>query len=175
MTNLKYLDFCGKNSEDNWGSFQNNMEILGDISNVFTHQGLEELYVNGCMFEINFGNLRENPSLKVLEMKDVSLKENFYVQSSGGMTDIWYDDVALDGHTDFLTYFPGLEQLYLDGNQLTNISFAASLQNLTHLGINNNYVTDLAPLNQVGSLRFLDVRQNPVGSVDIGGDITVLK
>lgn len=175
MTSLKYLDFCGRNSTDNWGSFQNNMEILGDISNVLNHQGLEELYLNSCMFEINFANVRENPSLKVLEMKDVSLKENFYVRSSGGMTDLWYDDVALDGHTDFLTNFPGLEKLYLDGNQLTNIQFAASLKNLTHLGVNNNYVTDLAPLNQAGSLKFLDVRQNPVGSVEIGADITVLK
>lgn len=175
MTNLKYLDFCGKSSESSWGSFQNNMEILGDISNVLNHQGLEELYLNSCMYEINFANVRENPSLRVLEMKDASLKENFYVRSSGGMTDLWYDDVALDGHTDFLANFPGLEQLYLDGNQLTNIQFVTSLKNLTHLGINNNYVTDLSPLNQVESLKYLDVRQNPVGSVDIGADITVLK
>lgn len=175
MTNLKYLDFCGKNSESSWGSFQNNMEILGDISNVLNHQGLEELYLNSCMYEINFANVKENPSLRVLEMKDASLKENFYVQSSGGMTDIWYDDVALDGHTDFLVNFPGLEQLYLDENQLTNIQFVTSLKNLTHLGINNNYVTDLSPLNQVEGLKYLDVRQNPVGSVDIGADITVLK
>ena len=91
------------------------------------------------------------------------------------MTDIWYDDVALDGHTDFLVNFPGLEQLYLDENQLTNIQFVTSLKNLTHLGINNNYVTDLSPLNQVEGLKYLDVRQNPVGSVDIGADITVLK
>ena len=64
---------------------------------------------------------------------------------------------------------------YLDENQLTNIQFVTSLKNLTHLGINNNYVTDLSPLNQVEGLKYLDVRQNPVGSVDIGADITVLK
>ena len=175
MTSLKCLDFSGRHSDDNWGSFQNNMEILGDISNVLNHPGLEELYLNNCMFEIDFGKLQDNASLRVLEIKDASLKENFYVQSSNGITDLWYDDVTMDEHTDFLTHYPNLEQLYLDGNQLTGIQFAASLKNLTHLGLNNNYVTDLSPLNQAESLRYLDVRQNPVGSVEIGSDITVLK
>lgn len=174
MTGLRCLDFSGSRS-DSWGSFQNNMEILGDISNVLNHPGLEELYLNNCMYEIDFGKLTENPSLKVLEMRDASLKENFYVESSGGMTNLWYDDVTMDEHMDFLAHYPNLEKLYLDGNQLTNIQFAASLKNLTHLGLNNNYVTDLSPLNQAENLWYLDVRQNPVGNVDIGADITVLK
>ncbi|MCI9147958.1 MAG: leucine-rich repeat domain-containing protein [Hungatella sp.] len=108
--------------------------------------------------------MRENPSLRVLEMREIGLKENFYYRSSAGMTDLWYDDVVFDSHTDFLTNYPGLEKLYLDGNQLTNVQFAASLKNLTHLGIKNNYVTELSPLNQAENLRFLDIRENPVSA-----------
>ena len=175
MTNLKRVDFCGGRLGNSWGGFQKNMEILGDISNVLNHEGLEELYLNQCMFEIGFDKIKENPSLRILEMKEVSLKENFYVETSGGFTNLWYDDVTLEGHTDFLTRFPNLEELYLDGNQLTDIQFAASLKSLTHLGLNNNYVTDLSPLNQAESLEFLDIRQNPVTSVETREGVTILK
>lgn len=176
MTNLKFLDFSGISQGSGWGGYQRNTEIYGDISDVFNHGGLEELYLNNCMFELNFGNLQENPSLRVLQMREVNLKENIVVQSSGGMTDIWYDDVALDEHTDFLTKYPNLEELYLDGNQLTNIGFAASLKNLTHLGINNNYVTELSPLNQAESLKYLDIRSNPIGStIETDGKVQILK
>ena len=176
MPNLKVLDFSGISEGGVWGGYQRNTEILGDISNVFNHQGLEALYLNNCMFEIDFDNLVENPSLKILEMREVNLKENFYVRSQGGMTDLWYDDVALDGHTDFLTKYPGLTRLYLDGNQLTGISFAASLKNLTHLGIRNNYVTELSPLDQAESLEFLDIRENPIsGTVASDGKVEILR
>ena len=176
MTGLKYLDFSGKGADGGMGGYGMNMEILGDISNVFNHPSLEEVYLNNCMFEIDFDALKENEVLKVLEMKEISLKENFYVQSSSGMTDIWYDDVTLDSHTDFLTNFPNLEYLELDGNQLTNIEFVSSLKHLTHLGINNNYVTDLTPLNQAESLKYLDIRQNPVsGAVAAGDGVEVVR
>jgi len=175
MTGLTYLDFSGKGNSS-FGAYGNNMEILGDISNVFNHPSLEEVYLNNCMFEINFDAVKDNETLKVLEMKEVSLKENFHVQSSNGMTDIWYDDVALDGNIDFLTHFTGLEKVYLDGNQLTTISFVPSLKHLTHLGINNNYVTDLTPLNQAEQLVYLDIRQNPVsGAVEAGDDVIVVR
>ncbi len=176
MPYLRFLDFSGVSQGNGWGGYQRNTEILGDISNVFNHQGLEELYLNNCMFELDFGKLKENPSLRKLEMREVNLKENFYVRSSAGMTDLWYDDVALDGNTDFLTNYPNLEELYLDGNQLTDISFAASLKKLTHLGINNNYVTELSPLNQAENLKYLDIRQNPINStIEADGDVEILK
>ncbi len=176
MTNLKSLDFSGGNADTGWGAYQYCVEILGDISNVFNHQGLERLVLNNCTFGIDFDQLQDNPSLTSLEMKEINLKENFYVESYGGMTNIWYDDVTLDDHTDFLTRYPSLKKLYLDGNQLTHIRFAASLKNLTHLGLNNNYVTELSPLNQVEHLEYLDIRMNPVnGTVEAGDTLTVLK
>ncbi|MCI8515666.1 MAG: leucine-rich repeat domain-containing protein [Hungatella sp.] len=120
--------------------------------------------------------MKENLSLRKLELREIKLKENFYVQSSNGMTDLWYDDVTLDEHTDFLANYPNLEELYLDGNQLTQIQFTASLKHLTHLGINNNYVTELSPLNQAESLQYLDIRQNPITStIETDGKVQILK
>lgn len=176
MTNLKFVDFSGISRGSGWGGYQRNTEILGDISNVFNHEGLEELYLNNCMFELDFGKIRENPTLKKLEMREIALKENFYVEASGGMINLWYDDVTFDGHTDFLTNYPNLEELYLDGNQLTDIQFASSLKKLTHLGLNNNYVTELSPLNQLESLEYLDIRSNPINStIETDGTVQIIR
>ncbi len=175
MANLKSVDFSG-GSDDFWGAYEFNTEIMGDISNVFNHPGLEELILNNCMFEIAFDRLEENPSLKRLEMKEVNLKENFYVETYNGMTDIWYDDVSLNEHVDFLTKYPNLERLCLDGNQLTGIEFAAGLPKLTYLSLNNNYVTELSALHQVEDLRYLDVRMNPITStIENDESIVILK
>ena len=176
MSSLKVLDLGGDRSEDSWASFGYNVEIYGDISNVFDHPGLEELYLNNCLFEIDFDRIGENPSLKKLEMKEIALKENCYVESYNGMTDIWYDDVSFDEHTDFLTRFPNLEELYLDSDQITNVQFASSLKQLVRLGLKDNYVTDLSPLNQAEHLRYLDVRENPVSTgIEAGDGVVVLR
>lgn len=175
MTNLRSVNFSG-GSDDFWGAFGFNLEVLGDISNVFNHPGLEELVLNNCMFEIAFDKIQENPSLKRLELKEVDLKENFYVETYQGMTDLWYDDVSFAEHVDFLTNYPGLERLCLDGNQLTEIGFAASLPNLTYLSLNNNYVTELSPLNQAEKLTYLDIRMNPITStIEHDESIVILK
>ncbi len=176
MTNLKYLDLCGASDESGWGGFGRKMEIYGDISNALNHAGLEELYLNDSVFGIDFERLQENASLKKLYLKKADLKENFHVEVYSGMMDIWYDDMSFDEHTDFLKLYPNLEELFLDGNQLTNIRFASELKKLTHLGIGNNYVADLAPLNQAESLRYLDIRQNPVNSLpEVGKEVEIVR
>lgn len=176
MTSLEYLDFCGIGNTDGWGGYGRNMEIYGDISNVFNHAGLKELYLNDCMFGLDFDRLAENPSLEILQMKEVSIKKNIHVESYSGMTDVWYDDVSLDENTGFLTHYPGLKELYLDGNQITDVSFAAGLKELERLGLCNNYVTDLTPLNQAGKLDWLDIRQNPVnGTIAAEDSVEILQ
>lgn len=174
MGSLKRLWFCNPNPDGFFSGYGNNVEIYGDISNVLNHQGLEELYLNDCVFGISFDRLVDNPSLKVLQMNGVSLKENFYVQSSGGMTDIWYDDVSFDENTGFLAHYPNLEELELDENQLTNIQFVSSLGQLAKLSIRDNYVTDLTPLNREEKLKYLDIRKNPVSNAPEASDGMVL-
>ncbi len=176
MTSLKYLDFCGMEDKDRWGGYGNNMEIYGDISNVLNHPGLEELYLNKCLFGIEFDRLQDNPTLKKLQMKEVTLKKNIHVETYSGMTDIWYDDVSMAENIDFLTHYSGLEELYLDGNELTTVEFATELKHLERLGMNNNYVTDLTPLNQVEKLKYLDVRQNPINNtIEAGDRVEIIK
>ena len=176
MTQLKYLDLCGGDDGDNWGMFRHCVEVYGDISNVFNNAGLEELYLNECMFGIDFGKLAENPSLKVLQMKEVSIKKNIRVESYAGMMNVWYDDVSLDENSNFLTNYPGLKELYLDGKQLTDVSFATELKELERLGLCNNYITDLTPLNQSEKLAYLDIRQNPVnGTIEARNLVEILQ
>ena len=169
MAGLKRLSLCNTQPDDFFSGYGNNVEVYGDISNVFNHPGLEELYLTDCLVGIEFGKIKDNPSLKKLWMGKISVKENFYVEAYNGMVDVWYDDVSFDEHKDFLTHFPNLEELNLDGNQLTDIGFVSSLNQLKSLSIYDNYVTDLTPLNQVGHLKYLDVRKSPVSSVP-GGD-----
>lgn len=72
--------------------------------------------------------------------------------------------------------YPGLEALYLDGNQLTDIQFVTALKNLTHLGIQDNYVTDLSALNQLEKLQYLDIRMNPISKgVDANENVRILE
>ena len=143
---------------------------------MFNHAGLEELYLNECMFGLDFGKLAENPSLKVLQMKEVGIKKNIRVESYVGMMNVWYDDVSLDENIKFLTNYPSLKELYLDGNQLTDVSFATELKELERLGLCNNYITDLTPLNQSEKLAYLDIRQNPVnGTIEARNLVEILQ
>lgn len=174
MANLKRLSFCNREPDSFFSGYGNNVEIYGDISNVFNHPGLEELYLSDCVTGIDFGRIQDNPTLKVLWLNKISVKENFYVESSGGITNVWYDDVSFAEHTDFLTHFPNLEELRLNENQLTDIQFASSLKSLKRLSLQDNYVTDLSPLNQIDGLKYLDVRKNPVSSVPEAEDGMVI-
>ncbi len=202
LTSLERLDICGfmsLSSLMNMSQLKDlsvhgcNLDGIGSLStlsglerltcySVWSSSGplrevrLETLILNEGTFEIDFKKLSENPSLKHLEMKNVYLEENFYVESYAGMTDAWFDDVSFDEHKEFLMNYPGLEVLYLDGNQLTDIQFVTALKNLTHLGIQDNYVTDLSALNQLEKLQYLDIRMNPVSKgVDANENVRILE
>jgi uncharacterized repeat protein (TIGR02543 family) len=64
-----------------------------------------------------------------------------------------YDEVALADHMDFVGKFPNLEELYLQGNKLTDVTCAESLPQLTKLDVTDNYITDLRPLQKLIKLQ----------------------
>ena len=64
MTGLKYADFTGNLDGTGWSGYNYLVEVYGDVSSIFNHQGLEELYLDNGKFEINFDKIKENPSLR---------------------------------------------------------------------------------------------------------------
>ena len=104
--------------------------------------------------------MKENPSLRVLGLRNRELHKNYYVESYGGMTSVWYDDVKLGEHMNILSRFSNLEELYLDGSELADLNFAAGLKNLKRLGLKDYYITDLGPLKQAEFLEYPDIRDN---------------
>lgn len=166
MTNLKYADFNGDIHNTQWFGFDYRLQVAGDVSCVFNLPNLEELYLDEGSFEIDFERIAENPSLRVLSMRDMSLHENYYLESYSGVTDVWYDDVELCGHLDFLKKFPNLEELYLDSNELTDLEFARELKHLSRLSVRDNYITDLSPLVQAEHLDYLNIEENAVGELE---------
>ncbi|MBQ4060003.1 MAG: leucine-rich repeat domain-containing protein [Lachnospiraceae bacterium] len=76
---------------------------------------------------------------------------------------------------DMLKKFDNLEELYLQGNKLTNISFVEGLPKLKKLDITNNYVTDLRPLQQLSQFEIVWCGQNAISQgSDLGADVTVV-
>lgn len=170
MTGLKYADFNGNLDGSGWSGYNYGIEVYGDISSVFNHPGLEELYLDSGTYEINFDRVTENPALRVLSLKSAGLHNNFYVEDYGGIVNAWYDDVVLDEHLDFLEKFPNLEELYLDSNELTNLEFTRNLKKLSRLSVKDNYITDLSPLVQAEYLTYLNISENPVGEWESADD-----
>lgn len=176
MTGLKYADFTGNLDGTGWSGYRYLIEVYGDVSSIFNHEGLEELYLDNGTFEINFDHIKENPTLRVLSLKNLNLHKNYYVESYGGMSNIWYDDVTFSEHMDFLFKFPNMEELYLDTNQLTDINFVSNLKKLAKLSLRDNYVTDLGPLSQLENLTWLNISDNPVGDVgDMGDSVKIIQ
>lgn len=170
MTGLKYADFSGIPDGIGFTGFDNQLEVYGDVSPVFNCPNLEELYLDNGRFEINFDRIKENPSLKVLGLRNLTLHKNYHVESQGGFTNVWFDDVVLAEHLDFLHKFPNVEELYLDSNSLTDISFVTGLPMLSRLSIKDNYVTELSPLAQSKHLTYLNVVDNPLSTVETMGE-----
>lgn len=135
-----------------------------DISSAFNKQGLETINLNGSSFELNFSRLKDNSSVKSLSMKGVKLYKNVEIQRSGFISQIGWDDVALDGELGFLPHYPGLETLNLADNKLTQIQPVSQLPMLKEIDISKNYVTDLTPLSGLELLKQADCRDNPVGN-----------
>ncbi len=176
MTNLKYVDFNGNLDGSGWIGYDYGLQAYGDVSSIFNHQGLEELYLNAGKFEINFDRIKENPSLRVLAMNGMELHENYYVEAYNGMVDAWYDDVDFSEHLDFLAKFPNLQELYLDSNELTDLEFVRELKNLSRLSVKDNYITDLSPLVQAEHLKYLNISENPAGDLKgIEDDVEIVK
>lgn len=162
LSKLKVLDMSG-------------MTVYGNVEAIFSIASLEEININDCSFGLDFDAIPEHTNLKRLHMNRLRLWENIVVQYDGALTYVDYDDVALVDEIDVVKKFGNLEELYLQGNRLTNISFVESLPNLKKLDITSNYVTDLRPLQQLSQFEIVWCGQNAISQgSDLGTDITVV-
>ncbi|MBQ9983565.1 MAG: leucine-rich repeat domain-containing protein [Lachnospiraceae bacterium] len=162
LSKLKVLDMSG-------------MTVYGNVEAIFSIASLEEININDCSFGLNFDAIPEHANLKKLHMNRLRLWENIMVQYDGAFTYVDYDDVELVDNIDVVKKFGNLEELYLQGNKLTNISFVESLPNLKKLDITNNYVTDLRPLQQLSQFEIVWCGQNAISQgSDLGADVTVV-
>jgi len=151
IPSLEYVDLTG-------------MVTFEDISGLFALPNIQELKLSGIECEIDFDRVRDNPALKSLEMAGVRLYENVRINSSGGMTDVYYDDVFLADHLDFFEHFSGLKELDVADNEINDLEFAGSLVNLEEIDFSDNYVTDMHVLASLPTLRLVNCTGNPISN-----------
>ena len=144
------------------------LSLYGTVEYIFGIPALEELNINDCSFGLDFAVMPENPNLKRLYMSRLKVLENISADYDGAFTYLDYDEVSLAEHMDFLGKFPNLEELYTQGNQLTDVTFAGNLPLLKKLDITDNYVTDLRPLEKLSNLETVWCGEN---SISQGGNL----
>ena len=135
-----------------------------DISGILSMPTLVQLDISGMECEINFDKVKENPSLQELRMDGLTLYENVEVYNSGGVVSVYWDDVTLNEHTDFLSCFPSLRTLGIGDNELTDIGFAQNLPALEELDISGNFITDIKPLASLANLKSVTCTDNPISN-----------
>lgn len=137
-------------------------QTYDDISGLFRMPKLKELNISDMQCELKFDAVGENSALEILHMDDLYLYENVWVDYHAGITMVDWDEVTLDGNTDFLKKLTNLKELYLSGNGLTDLSFAEGLHALEILDISENYITQLRPLAGLSSLKKVICSDNPL-------------
>ncbi len=73
----------------------------------------------------------------------------------------------------FLSCYPGVKRLYLDGCELTDISFVADLQDLRRCSLQDNKISDLSPLTACKKLELISVDAQAAAGTRFPGDVTV--
>ncbi len=74
---------------------------------------------------------------------------------------------------DFLSRYSGVKRLYLDGCELTDISFVSDFQDLRSCSLQDNRLQDLTPLTACKKLELISVDAQSVGVTRFPGDVTV--
>ena len=60
-----------------------------------------------------------------------------------------------------------ITSLYMDNNQIADITPLSGLTNLIYLGLQDNQITDISPLSGLNSLEFLYLSGNRISDTDI--------
>lgn len=151
------------------------MSLYGNVECIFGIPALEELDISDCSFGLDFETMPANDNLKRLYMDRMELWEDIQVSYDGMITYLDYEDVLLKDHIDFLGKFPNLEELYMQGNKLTEVAFTENLPKLRKLDITGNYVTDMRPLANLEHLEIVWCGENSISQgLDLGEEVMVI-
>lgn len=152
--NLKVLNLTSTNfrvmpryGEYMYVGYDDPTSLQSVLNKYFKATSLEELYLDWCVFE-DLEGISELSNLEVLSLNYCDLME-------------------LPG-TD-LTGCESLRELYLRGNQISDISFVMNLTALEYIDLRDCYVTDISPLRKCKNLQYVNVRNNPISSNPLVG------
>ena len=134
--------------------------VYADAAKLLSIPTLEEFYMEECSIGFDMDHVPVNEALTVLDMNEVTL----YQLSDGYGWLQEQETLSLSDHTGLFANFPNLEQLYLKGNELTDLSFITEcgLTNLRTLDITDNYIVDLSPLADLAQLEIVACEDNPI-------------
>lgn len=151
------------------------LSLYGDVEYIFGIPTLEELNISDCSFGLNFDQMPGNENLKILNMNRLEVWANIYVEFTGPITSLDYDEVNINTKIDFFRKFPNLEELYMQSTKLTDVEFTKDLPQLKKLDITDNYVTDLRPLSKLPYLDTVWCGENSISQgLDLGKKVKVI-
>lgn len=138
----------------------NSSYVWGNVETMLNIPSLQELSLEYTTAGFDVDHLQTNEKLQKLNLNHARLKSlrdgvwNYEVD--GG------DPLILSNNDYIFTYYPNLKELYLEEQEIDDISFAESMKELRILDINDNYVTDLTPLVGLPALQMVLCEENPI-------------
>lgn len=185
LTNLKTLNLQDMSVYDTFmdgvASLENlevlNLEdcfIWSDISPVFGLPNLQELNLEWTECGLSREKLTVSESLRGLNLSHTT----FDAMAADGSWDYGYYDTALsmqEALEALAPCMPGMERLYVPGQELENLGFAENLPNLLLLDVSDNYITDLSPLMGLERLVVVMCEDNPVRGTEGLEDVFILQ
>lgn len=152
----------GLESLDLYSSF-----LWGDISPIIAMPNLKELNLKYASFMLDTDNLPVNENLRVLNLSNAVI--------SKANADQWADreDIEIEKLQEALTRLNGLEVLMAENLTLNSVAFAEEMENLKLLDISDNYVTSLAPLENLSRLQAVVCETNPLSDTAGLDDIMI--
>lgn len=149
LKNLKYLDLYDCKY------------VKGDA--LFNLENLEYLALSN--FSGNFEKIEELKNLQNLNITDIDIHDNVYIETNGFITNASYEgSKELSEFYDQLGQLTNLEVLEIGKNNIDSVEFARNLTNLKTLYVNDNNITDLEPLSGLENLTNLDTSNNPISN-----------
>lgn len=130
--------------------------LWGSINPILAMPNLKELNLRYASFMLDADSAAANESLRSLTLDDARISKYNANQ--------WADreDIDVEKLQEMLARLPGLETLSLESQKLNSVEFAQEMEQLKLLNITDNYVTSLAPLAKLPSLRTIVCESNPI-------------